>query len=203
MVQAIQKLLKNMTRRLNGLQDINKEPDNWTFIKLDFNPKGQFGAIFQSHYLAEWIEFVKCPWQPGDRLWVRETWYYEEHMHELTNGEPDLPNGEYSHRYIYRASSPDYPVDVGVGSHGWKPSIFMPKVATRIWLEVVNVRVERLQDITYDDCLSEGMWNYGTDVDTLAAYQDLWQKLNAKRGYGWGINPWVWVIEFKRLEAVG
>ncbi|HQA50967.1 MAG TPA: hypothetical protein PLT89_09765 [Syntrophomonadaceae bacterium] len=58
--------------------------------------------------------------------------------------------------------------------------------------------MERLQDISYDDCLAEGMWEFGTDVDTLAAFQELWQKLNAKQGYGWNKNPWVWVISFRR-----
>ena len=61
------------------------------------------------------------------------------------------------------------------------------------------MRVERLQEITYNDCLCEGMWNYGTDIDTLAAFQELWQNLNAKKGYGWETNCWVWVVEFEKI----
>lgn len=156
-----------------------------------------------------------APYQPGDILYVRETW---------TIGDV----GSYSYNYGPERRVVDfyYKADDSMeckivseeladkmetllerleagGDEGmnWKPSIHMPKEAARIWLEVTNVRVERLQEITYDDCLREGMWNYGTDVDTLAAFQELWQNLNAKRGYGWDVNPWVWVIEFKRLEV--
>lgn len=97
------------------------------------------------------------PYQPGTILYVRETWYYEEHMHDLTAGEPDLPGGRYSHRYVYKATNPDYPVNVGVGEQGWKPSIHMPREAARLFLRVKNVRVERLQDITEEDARDEGV----------------------------------------------
>lgn len=122
---------------------------------------------------------------PGDRLWVRET---------FADNIPGCPNG-----ITYRADHIDPKGDGPANPIKWKPSIHMPKAAARIWLDVVSVRVERLQDITYDDCLHEGMWNYGTDIDTLAAFQELWQSLNAKRGYGEEVNPWVWVVEFKRV----
>jgi len=96
------------------------------------------------------------------------------------------------------------------------PSIYMPKIAARIWLEVVNVRVERLQDITVEDVISEGLeadndirnpdpsthesiksWNLAW---AQHVFRELWDKLNAKRGYGWEINPWVWVVEFRRVQ---
>jgi len=176
----------------------------------------------------EWIvQFA--PYQPGDILWVRETWYYEEHMHELTAGDPDLPSGRYKHRYIYKASDPDYPVDVGVGNKGWRSSIHMPREAARIFLKVKNVRVERLQDITEEDARAEGIpWEYslpdGMSKELFEArvermgfcnalesiggmfnykrgFQFLWNNLNANHGYGWETNPWVFVIEFERTEA--
>jgi hypothetical protein len=218
MVQAILDGRKTMTRRIckdiagydfkwgldkepyigNYKVFTKTEPGKWDWVTLE----NQWLYDLQTAVDDSRTHLLKCPYgQPGDRLWVRETWYYENHMHDLTSGEPDLPSGEYSHRYIYRASSPDYPVNIGVGRQGWKPSIHMPKAAARIWLEVVSVRIERLQEITYDDCLREGMWNYGTDIDTLAAFQELWQKLNAKRGYGWDSNPFVWAISFKTLEG--
>ena len=65
-------------------------------------------ATFEQDGLPEY-PMVKAPCQPGDILWVRETWYYESHMEDMTDGEPDLPSGGYSHRYIYKADSPDYP----------------------------------------------------------------------------------------------
>ena len=144
---------------------------------------------------------IKCPYQPGDILWVRETWYYEEHMHELTAGDPDLPSGRYKHRYIYKASDPDYPVDVGVGDKGWRPSIFMPKEAARIFLEVTNVRVERLQEITEEDARAEGVFPAEAHPHQHRdAFADLWDSINLKRGFGWETNPWVWVISFMRTE---
>lgn len=93
----------------------------------------------------------------GDMLWVRESWYYEEHMHDLTAGEPDIPGGRYSHRLVYRADYPEYPVNVGVGKQGWRPSIFMPRWASRITLEVTGIKAERLQDITEEDAKKEGV----------------------------------------------
>ena len=149
---------------------------------------------------------------PGDILYVRETWYYEEHMHNLTAGEPDLPSGRYSHRYVYRVNSPDYPVDVGVNAHGWKPSIFMPREAARLFLRVVDVRVERLQEIGNQDALREGFrscvangGHMGTaaEMEPRKVFADYWDSLNAKRGYGWDVNPWVWIISFERAEIRG
>ena len=161
-----------------------------------------------------------APCRPGDVLWVRETWYLETHYG--------------AHSYVYRASSPDYPVDVGVGQHGWRPSIFMPKAAARIFLQVADVRVERVQEITDDDALNEGIPDNGwfpmdkvycprcqgegligaLDPDSLGfmeidcpdcirpsqRFANLWNNLNAKRGYGWDKNPWVWVYAFRRIE---
>jgi len=141
----------------------------------------------------------KCPYQPGDILWVRETWYYEEHMHELTAGDPDLPSGRYKHRYICKASDPDYPV----GNKGWRPSIHMPREAARIFLRVIDVRVERLQEITEEDARAEGCdANIPDGVpSSIVWFYEIWNRLNARRGYGWDTNPWVWVIEFERTEA--
>lgn len=180
MVQAILDGRKSMTRRVIKPQPFPKWIEcgrenigDWQWCFYDAN--GGYGLLKQH-----------CPYgQPGDRLWVRETWAELSQFHNL--------NSEIE-RYIYKADEDATPLK-------WKPSIFMPKEAARIWLEVVNVRVERLQEITYEDCLREGMWNYGTDVDTLAAFQELWQNLNAKRGYDWNINPWVWAISFRRVEA--
>jgi hypothetical protein len=134
--------------------------------------------------------------QPGDQLWVRETW-------AMINGQ-----------YVYAASAPRDIVDgkpapvIG----GWKPSIHMPRVASRITLEVTGMRIERLNNVSEDDALAEGIVRFsvaGQSAYGLAdsgnpilpraalAYRDLWEKIN---GLGsWAANPWVWVIEFKRI----
>lgn len=151
------------------------------------------------------------PYQKGDIVYVRETWFYEIHMENLTAGEPDLPSGRYSSRYIYKADDSDYPVSVGVGGTGWRPSIHMPKEAARIWLKITDVRVERLQNMVLDDFLSEGVCiNPEAFNDPENAYgqakrifTELWNSTIKKPDqdlYGWDANPWVWVIEFERCE---
>ena len=145
-----------------------------------------------------------CPYgQAGDRLWVRETYCFylcansdEEEIH-------------------YRADGESCPVD---GEKvRWRPSIHMPRWASRITLEITDVRVERLQEITEEDAKQEGanirITNsvnvYSKDFDEgkrsdgsyLNGFIYLWDSLNTKRGYGWNTNPFVWVISFKRIEA--
>lgn len=146
--------------------------------------------------------FVFAPYKVDDILYVRETWYYEEHMHEITAGKPDLPYGLYSHRFVFKASNPDYPVDIGVGKNGWSPSIHMPKVAARIFLKVTGVRAERLQNLSIGDADREGIERnphlpYGYEIGD---FETLWDSIYSKRGHGWDKNPWVWVIDFEMCE---
>ena len=139
---------------------------------------------------------MKAPYQPGDILYVRETWC-------------GLPVNEAGHMrghtiYYYRADGELRPK----GWRGtWDPSIRMPKEAARIWLKVTDVRVERLQDIT-----SEQIYREGTEVEEpfvlngeekRYAFSVLWNSTIKKSDldrYGWEANPWVWVIEFERCE---
>lgn len=142
---------------------------------------------------------VRCPYgKPGDRLWVRETF-------NRTN-----PGGD-TGIYFYRAdNNPAYEDAI------WKPSIFMPRWASRITLEITAVRVERLQDISYEDALAEGVADarpllgntepsHGETADETSRrlrwpqreYELLWNKIN---GVGaWNKNPWVWCVSFKRV----
>lgn len=143
----------------------------------------------------------KPAYQLGDILYVRETWFYESHMQDKTQGRPDLPSGRYSHRYVYKADESDYPVGIGVGASGWHPSIHMPKEAARIWLKVTDVRVERLKEIDTRGCQREGI-----DITRNGVFKKfslLWDSTIKKADidrYGWGANPWVWVIEFEQCE---
>lgn len=140
-----------------------------------------------------------CPYgQPGDRLWVRETW--AQHPQSAST-------------VFYRATveaEPGFPVWDGP----WRPSIHMPRSASRITLEITGVRVERLQDISEADALAEGIrmqtttgWFSvaglgGAGTTAKAAYALLWESINGPGS--WDANPWVWVVEFKRLrEAAG
>ena len=95
----------------------------------------------------------------------------------------------------------------------WRPSIHMPRWASRITLEITRVRVERVQDITEADAKAEGVspvmvdsggftqWDAPIDIpDYIEPFADLWDKLNAPRGHGWAVNPWLWVIDFERIK---
>jgi hypothetical protein len=216
MVRAILEDRKTMTRRV-----MNPQPpegaaylelsNDMAISKIDLNgdeycEDGE--GLYACFEYDGWPEFPvrKAKYQAGDILWVRETWYYESHMEDLTAGEPDLPSGRYQHRYIFKASIPDYPVNVGVGQHGWRPSIFMPREAARVFLQVTDVRVERVRDILCGDMRAEGCIPDKVTGGQWQQWQDdyfkpLWDKLNEKRGYGWDINPWVWVYRFERVDT--
>jgi hypothetical protein len=129
----------------------------------------------------------KCPYgQPGDRLWVRETWQcFKPNTEEIIN-----PNTVNIRALAYRATNE--------WRGKWRPSIHMPRWASRITLEITAVRVERLQDIGEVDAMREGDPTCeNTHIDWFRA---LWDSINAKRGYSWESNPWVWVVEFQRIR---
>ena len=139
---------------------------------------------------------LKCPYgKPGDHLWVRETWSIE--------------NNKY-HKVCYRADKKKWPngrpretIEYGI----WRQANHMPRSASRIDLSVKDIRVERLQDITYSGVIREGVGRIldeqQTDsqyvADTMQSFARLWDSLNGKRYFGctWEGNPWVWVIEFE------
>ena len=187
------KAFKWMTRRTIKDKDI--------INGFDIDVDGSVIAYIDQATGDSYPPTVKARYQPGDRLWVRETWKgikYNNMDGDLSYG-VEFKDGSQKH-FDFDDNERFHQFGKFALKEGWQSSLFMPKEAARIWLEVMGVRVERLQEITYDDCLREGMWNCGTDVNTLAAFQDLWQNLNAKRGFGWNANPYVWVYELKRVE---
>jgi hypothetical protein len=131
------------------------------------------------------------PWQVGDRLWVREGFAIVEYDRGTPGGNSMDPS------VVYREKDP-YNSEVSK----WKSPMFMPRFASRINLEVVSRRIERLQDITSVDAIAEGIpapYVARDNYEPIAIYLELWNKLNAKRGYPWELNPWVWVISFKKV----
>lgn len=159
-------------------------------------PTGEWAWCRAEHVVSE---HIRCPYgKPGDRLWVRETW----NTSALCMPPIEAP-------FIYAAD---------LNSDGrmfwaarWKPSIHMPRAASRITLEVTGVRVERLQDITESDARNEGAihgpllpmgWSkvgcVGDDAAMKSRFAVLWDSLAAP-GTDWDANPWVWVVEFKRV----
>lgn len=165
---------------------------------------------------------IKCPYgQPGDRLWVRETWRIADML--VDGYERDAPYWLQFHAdaAVYGIEGSEgnekiRPAEYqGVGENGlsvdskfgkWRPSIHMPRWASRVTLEIVDVRVERLQNISEKDVHSEGILERGT-IERLgpemrvyySGFADYWDFENAKRGFPWDSNPWVWVVEFKKL----
>ncbi len=151
-----------------------------------------------------WKQYgFKCPYGvPGDSLWVRETFGYDPYRND---------------KLVYRAGlkiDPDYPIK-------WKPSIHMPRKYSRITLEILDIHVERVQDISHEDIVDEGIPLY-VDNKTLRItpqtqrflptstqniiikehrkkFIKLWDSINGKK-YPWNSNPWVWVIEFEEVE---
>ena len=124
------------------------------------------------------------PYQVGMCLWVRETW--SDYLDALTN----------ERGVVYRASHGLLPGQV------WKPSIHMPRWASRLTLEITDVRVERLQDISHHDAMCEGVGMESSDslkqYGYKAGFANLWESINGKGS--WDANPWVWVIKFRRLS---
>lgn len=196
MIRAIQEKRKNKTRRLNGLHKINQDINSWALKNIRYadetgSSEPRLTVTFKHNDTGE-DKIIKCPYKRGDHLWVRETW---NRIWRFDEGEI----------FIYKADNNATPLR-------WKPSIFMPKEAARIWLEVVNVRVERVRDITEEDAIAEGVVApfrvcsfEDRDSDEPFGYRygfsTLWDSINAKRGYSWIVNPYVWPLEFKKIEV--
>ena len=181
MVRAILDGRKDATRRIvKGVI-----PDDAVWGYTAFTPKGYISCrgTFADGYGEK---FFKLPCEPGDILYVRETW-------------KKAPNGYYYYEDWQRNDIADITK--------WKPSIHMPKEAARIWLKVTDVRVERLQDITSEQISREGVEVEYPHVlngeEKRYAFSTLWNSTIKKSDldrYGWDASPWVWVIEFERCE---
>lgn len=187
MVQAILQGRKTQTRRV-----VNAAPSAWGFNVVSNN----IGEIVQVLNIdanesswkedgSEWV--LRCPYgKIGDVLWVRETWAKNS-------------DGWYIHKASFGFN------------HKWKPSIHMPKEACRLKLRIMNIRVERLQSISNQDAVAEGIVQTSaadcylnpmrTDnfcfEDAKGAFKNLWGKINGEQS--WNDNPWVWVIEFEKI----
>lgn len=240
MVRAILEGRKTMTRRGNGLNEINSEPDFYDFFNI--KPDGRF--VFSHAVDGELIK-VKCPYGgPGDRLWVRETFTHRaDDDGRVTNSIAYAADGE-EIRAVDGDGFQKYRKD-GSEASCWIPSIFMPRWASRIELEITGVRVERLNEISEQDAVKEGLkpvirekaftvvcrggqtfevsslcrggvpvvgensvFGEVTHIEPIPekviltareAFKTLWGNINGRES--WAKNPWVWVVEFVRVES--
>ena len=205
MIQAIRGNRKTQARRV-----MKPQPPEWVKdLGYDcFTPKGHISG--RGMYKGEPAEkFFKCPFGiRGDKLWIRETCAFWEDPNNgqdfviyRAGGKKEFPN-------VRDLKYPGHPFN-----NKWLPSIFMPRWASRLTLEITNIRGERVQNITEEDARAEGIIDGGClscgesepcgcdnpQPDARDSFIYLWDSTNAKRGYGWEISPWVWVIEFKAL----
>lgn len=236
MVQAVLDGRKTMTRRVVKMTKDEPLTDvNWGYTC--FTPDEHI-SLRGVHSNGEYGEsFIRNPYgKVGDRLWVRETFSEGYNYRYEGDNRIKVPHFKYRADFVGKSldeifvnGTPKKPIKDPADLYVWKPSIFMPREACRINLEITGVRIERLQEIGFHDCMSEGISveEQGVTSDDMekpfprpfpdpdiadevaldhaynayakAHFEKLWNGLNAKRGFGWDVNPWVWVIEFKRV----
>lgn len=179
MVRAILEGRKTQTRRV--------------VKRLPLRINGEANALEVDVANIENVKFAKkilCPMgQPGDRIYVRETFAHHPQFAQMA----------------FRADGDEFEdADGWLWEPKWTPAIRMKKDDARIWLGVTGVRVERLQEITPDDCIAEGAWpiekrELGLGYAAVLTFQKLWEST----GGDWSANPWVWVVNFKVLSTTG
>ncbi len=179
-VRAILDNRKSQTRRV-----IKPQPTSEIFWSQLQN--GKYYPFTKEKHAYGNSMMLKSPYgyHKGDKLWVRETWR------------------EDAIQYEHRKTQISYKADSQAIINGkpltfkWKPSIHMPKWASRITLEITDIRVERVQEISALDCRKEGA-SPEIVIGVKQEFKTLWNSINEKRGYGWDKNPYVWVISFKK-----
>jgi hypothetical protein len=225
-VRSIQDDLKTMTRRTKGLKKINENPDEWEMLGHGYL-EGSLCFLFRNKVTEDSI-WIKCPY--GDRIWVRESGVLSK---PYFNGQEGLWWTFKDGSQTFSSGYASYIQNPPRTDEWWKkgpfkltPSIHMPRWASRLTLEIVSVRPERMKEISPEDCIKEGLkclskdqgrtykygmpdrdgWPGGIDdgwpwhewrISPVDAYERIWTDINGAGS--WEKNPWVWAIEFKRI----
>ena len=207
------------TESVAGIID-DRKTQTRRILKLDFATKivkeiEVVALSSKGQWLINYWKY-KCPYgKIGDRLWVRETWGFEKKRYIKPS--INTPVGAYFEGEIFYKADDEY-----LPGMKWRPSIHMFRKDSRINLEITDIRVEKINQITGEDCIEEGVpQTYGgfkgfvpewasKDKNDASYFYDnrtsrenfylLWNSINAKRGYGWETNPYVWCISFKILD---
>ncbi len=191
---------KTQTRRTRNLDTVNKELGNFTFLNITKFPLIE--GLYRFMKISKGTDYlVRCPYgQVGDRLWVREIF---QDGYAIGGCKDNDINKTIN--VIYKVTEKSDVRDLK-----WKSSIYMPRWASRVTLEITDIRVERLRDMTTEGAIAEGMTpelavkllegkNYLPYCIMVGGMKMLWNSL-AKKGFEWENNPWVWVIDFKQLK---
>lgn len=203
MVQAFLENRKTQTRRTQGLEKINKDPDRYLAWK------GASGFFIDDLETLE--DFGISPkYNTGDVLWVRETWFPTRFDYKNC-----LQYGYSSKSLIKYKADGDYDPRTDCVGRSWKPSIHMPKIVCRLFFKVEAVGLQRLQDISEEDAKSEGtkrgIFRYGPnqiknefhlELNNHADYRDgfkyIWHQIHSRDS--WNKNPWVWVYDLRKID---
>lgn len=206
MVQAIDENRKTQTRRTKGLEVVNDNLDTILDLKLITDPDKTFVLIRTA---SKGTYKLKCPCHVGDVLWIRENFYTAENWDHL---KPSLLK-KYDINVYYKSDIGNENIPQLLHKGKMRPNIFLPAAYARTFLKIKSIRVERLQDISEEDAIAEGLEIlykgtlnefriygkkdvYGTNCP-LKSFETLWISIN---GYdSWNENPWVWVYEFKKI----
>lgn len=226
MVQANLAGRKTVTRRTTGLDYINSLGDKVTFAgcemgeNMTYKPQCPSGlhVFFGNEETDDWWQPIKCPYgNVGDILWVRESFSKTPDFGYVYKASQTPTGEEYRQEYL----------KAGNKWAKWKPSIHMPYDACRLFLEITDIKVERLQDISEEGAKAEGLaclskdggitYKYGIpdadglpgnddsgwhwsewEANPIEAFKKLWKKINGSES--WNANPWVWVVSFKRID---
>ena len=203
LVRATLADVKTQTRRTRGLGLINAEPGAWQFC--DFNGLGN--AVFTKDFIT--YKEIKNPfgWE-GDQLWVREGWRWYGRIREPGQVEGGFEyRADGTHRKFTDFADPEeaweqFKAAAVHGAYHWRPSIHMPRWASRLSLEIVSLRVERVQDISEEDARAEGV-DYMPSMPAATTHRTSfargWDVINGKKGLGWSVNPWLWALTYKRV----
>jgi hypothetical protein len=212
MVRAVLEGRKTQTRRV-----VKPQPfiEDWEFCADKWQVSGNEACAVTC---TDSKQTIKCPYGAvGDQLWVRESFWQRGRYHEPYPGaENDDYEWIWTHGDEIKYAATDVLPNGSYQEYHKRPSIFMFRKDSRIQLEITGVRVERVQDITAEDALAEGIENvwdkgdnstYTTDelLDMYHVFRKLWDSINGnprKDGVdtSWAANPWVWVVEFKKIE---
>ncbi len=219
MVRALLAGTKSQTRRvftpqstpwINHYMEGGASPSDW---KAECGDDGDPRMWWWLSGAAAQEPIGSCPYGvPGDRLWVRETFYCDHSDYPTAPRRELLPLMEYRADHDCSSWEAGCPCRDENGRGSWRPSIFMPRWASRITLEVTEVRVQHVQDISEEDAKAEGV-NLTETIDGTVngepariafmeakyAFAVLWNSINEKRGHGWQTNPWCWCVSFKRV----